>query len=310
MNYILGSGLIGGLARRILGDSYKLIPFKRSRYYHFDVPWADNFIRFDQKVDDFIRTIIPANAPVMFYKSPFSYRGQLMYQTNPITLAPYLGKVYGDKIPTVADKLIQTTFSVYPINAKELYEALNRKYISEIRENIQFGNLTEIDLQQKTMKLINPKTGEETTRDYETIISTIPLDVLSKFCGLKADLPSRAVCYYVIATESVDLEGAQQCYVCDPEYDFFKVQMLTKHRYVFWTLDVIERPYEFFGQFLNYKIDIQEAYKIEQVIPLGDPPKLDEFVAGGVYCVGSNAQWDDFMDVSSCIKRILSLKTG
>jgi hypothetical protein len=46
MNVILGSGIIGLLTKKILGDDWILIPFKKSRYFYFDIPYADNYIKY------------------------------------------------------------------------------------------------------------------------------------------------------------------------------------------------------------------------------------------------------------------------
>jgi hypothetical protein len=306
MNLIFGSGITGLLAKKILGDDWELIPFKRSRYFYFEIPWADNFIQFDKDVDDFMRTIIPKEAPVVFYKSPFSCRGQLMYQANPITTDPYLEKVYGDKAPKLAESLLRTTFTVYPVTVKDLHDALQRKYLSEIKDNLsKYGEVASVDLSQRMVRFKNGMIVE-----YENIISTIPLNAMLDYCGIASELESRSVYYYYIVVSTIDLEGAQQAYVCDSEIDFFKVQMLNKTNYIFWCTDLVPDTLRHFGSILGYNINFVESRHIPEVIPLGDPPDLSGLEERGVFCVGSNAQWDDFMDISSCMKRLLKLAGG
>lgn len=307
MKYILGSGVVGCLARKILGDDYQIIPFKRSRYFHFDTPWADNYIKYDESVDDFMRSIMVAQMPVIFYKSPFSFRGQLIYNDHPDIINMYLSKIYGEDTPTIASKIIKSTFSVYPVTVKQLYDSLQNKYMSHIKQQLQLGQLVNIDSSDRVMTLRNSSNGQETKLPYDMIISTIPLDALCGLCGIECSYDAKDNIGYVIRTSAVDLEGAHQCFVADPEILFYKVVQVNNYNYIFNTLEVIEKPFEYFGAYLKYNIDVVEAMKIDKAVPTGDPPDLSRFVGSNIYCVGSNAQWDDMMDVSSCIKRLISL---
>ena len=55
------------------------------------------------------------------------------------------------------------------------------------------------------------------------------------------------------------------------------------------------------------KFDILSATVVKKAIPLGDPNKHKELEQYGITCVGSSAQWDDMMDVSSCIKKLMRI---
>lgn len=301
---ILGSGIIGNIARVIFTKDFYWVPFKRSRYYSFDIPFADNFLTYDQKVSDFLSPLKIDLTPI-FFKNPISYQGQLMFQEFPLVLDPYLTKVYGEQIPTVATQLLKSTFSVYQITAQQLYHRLEHSNQAEIQTNIrQDGELIKIDLEKKEVVFKNGRIP------FDKIISTIPLDALHSYCSLPFKNKARSVCYYYIISEKVDLEGATQALVADNDIKFFKVSMLKPGHYVFWTLEAVENPLQYFGKYLTYRMDIIEAKRIENVIPLGDAPDLKYLEDKGIYCVGSNAQYDDFMDVSSCIKRMVSLSTA
>lgn len=301
MKFILGSGIIGYLACKILGPEWNLIPFKRSRYFTFETPYSDNYIKYDNNIDNFMQTLCP-NSPKLLRKCPFSYQGMLMYQELPMCIQPYLNKVYDQDVPTLASSLLKTTFTTYNVTAKELHDRLYNEAKNAINTGKDvFGELELIDLQQHKIKT------SKGSFEYDKITSTIPLNALYKFCNVSGELKSRHVCFYTIQAPSVDLEGADQSYVSDLNMLFFKVQKLSKDVYLFWTFDIIENPFSYFGQILGYQIDIIEARRIDDVIPLGNPPDLSLFETNGVYCVGSNAQWDDFMDVSSSIRRLLRL---
>ena len=73
------------------------------------------------------------------------------------------------------------------------------------------------------------------------------------------------------------------------------------------TWDKLENPYQYFGKFLGYNLDLIEAARIVDAIPIGPKPDLSELEGKGIYCVGSNAEYDDMMDISSSIFRILRL---
>jgi len=301
-NYILGSGAIGCIAKMILGSSFEWIPFKRSRYYSFDIPYGDNFIVYDKVIDDFMRSMMINCVPI-FYKRAFSYQGQLMFQELPILIDPYLYKVYGENVPTIASKLIKTTFSVYPATVQMLYHQLEDKFKdNEIAAGVQkFGTMKSVDLDKKVICC------EHGNFEFDKLVYTIPLNAFLRLCGKSVDdLKARAVCYYLLETDSVDLEGAQQALVVDSNVEFFKVVILDKNRYIFWTFNALDNPHMYFGKFLNYRLDIIEAKRIDEAIPIGNPPDLS-WLPKGVVGVGSNATHDDFMDVSSCILRLLRL---
>ena len=303
-NILLGSGVIGCLARRILDKSWDWIPFKRSRYYSFDVPYADNFIVYDKAISDFMADLSPGTP--LLYKRSFSFQGALMCQELPILIDPYLNKIYGEDVPQLANKLLKTIFTVFPATVQNVYHRLEDSYRdTDINRGVmKYGDIVSIDTDKKTISCTNG------VFEFDNLLSTIPLDALVKLCGKSPDLKSRAVCYYYLITDVVDLEGAEQALVVDSDIEFFKVQMLKKHHYVFWTFNALERPLQYFGQYLNFRVDIIEAKRIDGAIPIGQKPDLGELEKKGVWCVGSNAQWCDQMDISSSIKRLLRVASS
>lgn len=306
MNLILGSGLIGNLARKILGGSWEWAPFKRSRYFSFEIPFADNFVVFDKTVDDFMRQF--GNQTPIFYKRPISYQGMLMYQDLPIVQDPYLRKLYGDDVPPLAKTLLRSTFTIYPMSALELHHALEEQHKDLVGTGVRkFGEVNEIDLNTKTITCFHKTTGQATKFEFDKVISTIPLNALFRLCKLSdSSLKAKAICYYHIATDAVDLEGAEQSLVADLDIKFFNVYRTKKNHYVFCTFEPLENPLQYFGGILNFKIDILEARRIEDALPISLAPDLSFLASKGITCVGSNAQWDDLMDVSSCVKRLLT----
>lgn len=305
MHYIIGSGLVGMAARWILGDKWQFIPQGRSRYFSFDPALADDFITVDKAIDPLMEKTTGLS-PAM-YKRAFSVGGQLICAENESTIEPYLYKVYGDNKHHLADKLVKTSFFIYDVSAKQFHDGLQGQYLDEIKKSK--SKVVSIDIENRVIEVETD--GEKTKRDYETIINTAPLDALLSWSKQQNySLDSKTVCFYYITTGSIDLEGANQALVCDSEIDFFKVTSIGQNSYLFWSMDEIEDPHKYFGSIIGYDLDILEVFRIEKAMPLGSPPDLTELEENGIYCVGSNAQWDDFMDVSSCLNRLLKLRNS
>ena len=51
--------------------------------------------------------------------------------------------------------------------------------------------------------------------------------------------------------------------------------------------------------------ELLDGTSIVDYLPMGQVPKLDHLEAKGIYSIGSYAQWDWCMDVSSCLLRLL-----
>ena len=301
MRFILGSGIIGYLAKTLFPD-WQWIPFKRSRYFSFDVPYADNFMTFDKEVDEFMCKVSAKNNTKIFMKRPFSYNGQLMYQENSLTRDPYLLHLYGETAPRLADTTLKTTFAIYPMTVKQLHDYYYQQLRNQIDESInRYGEVQAFDLEKRT---IRTSTG---TFEFEQIISTIPLNAFCQLSGRQTKLKALPVNYYLIESKKVDIEGADQVLVCDNNIEFFKVQKVDG-LYQFWCAEILEKPYDYFGSVLGFDFDLKEARRITDVIPTGEQPDLSELEKVGVFCVGSNAQWDDLMGVTSCLKRLLKLR--
>jgi hypothetical protein len=193
---------------------------------------------------------------------------------------------------------------IHAMSAQDIYKRLIQKRIDEIKSSTEkFGSVVSI-----SPNMIKCDRGEI---PFESAISTIPLNTLLKLVGKQIPLKARSIDYYYIRTTSLDFEGANQVLVADPFIDFFKVNKLGLYDYVFYCLKPIPNPYPYFGAFIK-RFELAAQTCIDMAIPIpcenGMPPGIswlkDEY---GIDCVGSNAQWDDFMDVSSCIKKLLGL---
>ncbi len=284
--YILGGGLISLIARDILGHDWQIISTGKSRFYG-KIPLADNHIVLDSTIDGVIRV----DGRKILTRS-ISYGGNLHFWFQDWLKAKYLAKVYGEEYPRHFERLLQSSESVSTMDGTALYASLKTRYESEL----------------EPYKISEIKDGKITTDkgpiEFNNIISTIPLDALYGYISIKHSLQAKDVWVYHIISDRLDLEGSDQSLVADDGIDFYKVDALTKSDYAFYCLKEIITPHEYFRSFMPGCL-IANSTHISNYIPLGNPIDQTKLKDHGIECIGSYAQWDDFADISSSIKRIL-----
>lgn len=294
--YILGSGLTGLLARHILGDSWKLIPFGRSRFYSTRPVIGDNYIIRSDEMDSVMDGL--EFLPHTFqYNKAFSIAGQLVFSEQSFAKDQYIQKLFGADTHPAAGILTKTVLTVYKTSAVEVYLSLMAKYLDEIRTS------TNTHGKVVAMSDHHIKT-EKSDLEFDRIISTIPLDAMLAYHGKKVEMPARDMWYYLIKSPTTDIEGAREALVADNVIDFHKVTRVGPQEYLFHSLREIITPMQYFKSFLGSRIEILNNTSIAKAIPLGQPPDLKELEAAGVYPVGDHGQWDYFMDPASCVNRI------
>ncbi len=300
MNFIIGSGLVGLIAKEILGDGWQIIPQGRSRYYSFDPALSDNYIR----ATDSIKEIIALNGNLSTFTRAFSFGGVLSWHPHQWLLDAYATKVYGEPHP-ILRQVFKQEFQVFDLRGNDLYKILMNRHINRIKEsNVKYGEVVGI------------QNGEITTTTgkfaYDRILSTIPLDVLLSCMKKEHDLKARDVWIYRVQTDQLDLEGANEVLVLDPAFDFFKCVLLDKNDYQFFCLNEIVTPMDYFGAFTNGRLKVSSLgrTKVSNAIPLSvNPPDLSWLEKDHrIQCIGSNAQWDDMVDINTCILRILKMR--
>ena len=305
MNFILGSGITGLLAKFILGDNWQLIPFGRSRFYSFVPPMADNHVVCHDDVEDVIRKL-GFNPTFERLLRATSYSGQLLFGDATFVKDIYLDKLFHQNPHPAAKLLFRHELNIYRYaTATEVYGLLQRMYKSAIDQAIQqYGTMSKISTLDRT---ITTQNGSYT---YSKIVSTIPLDALMEYVGTPMQLPSIDAWYYHVTTPSLNLEGARQVFVADAAFDFYKVDKLLNNQYVFHCKCDLGNPIAYLGAFLNNRLSIENASQIKKAYPIGSPPNLNSIEQANIFPVGSHAQWDYFMDVSSSIRRLTRLMSS
>jgi hypothetical protein len=299
MNVIFGSGIVGLLARIILGDSWTVIPFYRSRFFSFNPALDDNFIICDDQLDPFIKDLMKDMAPQRFiYTRAWSVGGELLREWDSGVFNDWAYKIFGSQIPPQTEPYMINRMSlfVYDIRINQLYEQLQSIYIDELREEVTKGEVTEIGDHYFIQNGVR--------RDFDNAVSTIPLDALLRLMKQETTLPSKTVHYLHIQTEDLDFEGINQVMVSDPIFSFFKSTNVSPGRYLIYCHEEIPNPGIYFMSFIK-KFDILDGTSIDGAIPMGPIPKIDAVEQRGIFSVGSSAQWDWCMDVGSCMIRIL-----
>lgn len=296
MKYILGSGVVAMLARDILGPDWTIIPFYKSRFFSFNPSLDDNFMVANKEVDCFVSDKF-GKVQKFQYNRAYSIRG-LLYQNHDDGICmDWASNLFGVNTPSHISAYMKHNMEleVYDLRVNELYS----KYLetTDISKGSELGRLTAI--KDKTLVFEGGKRV-----DYENIVSTIPLNVLFDLCGVSHDLKAKPVHFMHVFTEHLDFEGSNQVMVVDKMFSFFKVSNIAKNRYLFYFNEEIPYPGQYFMSFLK-DFDILDGTSIKDYLVLGEMPILDIVEKLGIHCVGSYAQWDHCMDVSSCVLRLI-----
>lgn len=298
--YILGGGLVGLLAAEILGPEYAIIPHKASRYYSFKPALADDHFSISPRVDK----VLLGSSIVRPYKRAISLGGQLFFTPPQWVQDSYTSRLYGEPHPYF-DKIMQWDGAISDMRASELYKRLLNKYIETLTANMaKYGHIVGIaDGRIKT------STGF--TAEYDNIVSTIPLDALDKALGIDRTLHSLDAWCFHVKTNKLDFEGANQVLVADEVIPFYKVNKIGINDYVFYCLEPVQTPHTLFSAFTSNECEVvnPSGTLLKSFIPVGTPD-TQFYKRYNISCVGSHAEWDDLVDLSTCILRLLDIKTS
>lgn len=301
MNVIFGSGVVGLLAKLILGPDWKVIPFKKSRFFSWNPSLDDNFIIRDEEIDPFIKDVTKTigNLPVFLYKRAWSVGGHLTNNFDSGLCDDWLHKIFGTNIPPHASAYMKNrmNLSVYDIRVNQMYFTLVNTFMDELKNESSKGDISEIG------KHYFIRNGVK--EDFDQAISTIPLNVLCKLMNIEVDLPTKSTHYIHLETDQLDFEGYNQVFVTDPIIDFWKVTNIAPNRYlVYFNRDVVD--YGIYLMNFMKKFEILDGTMVADSIPVGPMPKLTNIEEeAGIYSVGSYAQWDWCADVGSNILRLM-----
>ena len=298
MNIILGSGIVGLLAKAILGDDWKVIPFYKSRFFSYNPALDDNFIIADSEIDPFIKQLMGKVPSKFAYNKAWSIQGQLYPAFDEGICEDWLGNIFGTQIPAHSIPYYKNRMSlnVYDIRLNEIYKSLVASYMGELAEESQKGKVVKIE-DHKIYR-------EKDVVEYDQIISTIPLDALCKFVNFNVELKSKPIHYIHIETKDLDFEGFNQVMVADKSFSFYKAANIAPSRFLIYCQDELPDPGAYFMAFMK-SFDIIDGTSIDGAIPLGDIPSLELIEQQDIFCVGGYAQWDWCADVGSNIKRLV-----
>ncbi len=300
MNVIFGSGVVGLLAKLVLGPNWKLVPFAKSRFFSFNPPLDDNFIIRNVETDNFVKEITSTIGDVVSYKysKAWSVRGQIYNKYDHGICDDWLNKVFGNDVPSQSHAYMksQMSFDVYDIRVNSLYFSLVNSFKNELVEESK-NKVTEIGPHYYISGGVR--------YEFDKAVSTIPLDALLKLMNIEGELISKPTYYLHIETTDLDFEGNNQLLVSDQMFDFYKVSNIARNRYLLYFNRDAANYGSYLMQFIK-KFDILDGTCVKDAIPVGLVPNLKNIEENaGIFCVGSYAQWDWCMDIGSCILRLL-----
>ncbi len=297
---ILGSGVLGLLAKEILGDGWTIVPFSRSRFYSFLPALADNFIIRDERIDHFIAHY--GGKPAFLYKTSYSLGGHLLPWSSAVA-GSWLSKVYGNDAPASGEELLRhrQSFSTYDTRVNLLYEVLQSKYQSQLKDAAANG---------KPIKIADHKVVfNNSVVEFDHLVSTIPLPVLGRLCDNQRlqNLQMQPLWYYHIKTNHLDFEGANQVLVVDQQFDFIKVSHIGADRYLFYFNRELGQPGPYFMLFLE-NFDLLDGTVIRDAMISGQTADVTSLKESNIHPVGMFGEWDWYQDLGSSILRLLKLQ--
>jgi hypothetical protein len=299
MKVIFGSGIIGLIAKCILGPDWTVIPFYKSRFFSFNPALDDNFIVRDERIDEVIYDVAGIESRKLhLYQRAWSISGEVSKGYKGELYYPWAYKLFGADPPSHVEPYFksQMVVSVYDLRANQLYSNLLNAYSKDLVSEAAKGTVTEIGDHYFV------RNGKR--YDFDAAINTIPLDKLLDLMSVKHALKSKALHYLHVQSNELDFEGANQLLVVDREIGFYKVTNVAPNRYLFYCHEDIVNPGTYLMSFMK-SFDILDGTSIDGVIPLGSLPNLDDLDKKGIHCIGSSAQWDWCMDISSCMIRLV-----
>lgn len=302
--YIIGSGLTALACRKILGNDWNIIPLGPSRFYTDKITWGDNYIVYDNMVADLIKSW-PFDMIPIFYKRPFSFGGQLLYNNS--FVESFLEKSKIDKNP-ISLQYFKTDFTSFNFNTSALWKFLVKENLDNIKMFYsEYPNVKGIDSIKDGCILL--KNGDSNIAlEYDQVISTIPFNSMASMIGI-LDRNQEIPCYYyVIKSDKIDIEKANQVLICDDMIPFNKCTRIKNGIFMVEVYnEYYENPYNVFRLVFGDSFEILGTHYIDNAIPMSYKINYKNFEDKNIILIGSNAQCDPLMDIGSCLKRIGNL---
>lgn len=297
-NVIFGSGIVGLFAKALF-PTWKVVPFAKSRFFSFNPATDDNFIVRHEEIDEAIRDITRSPNRTFLYRRAFDVNGHLFNSYNKDLATDWLAKFFGSRTPPQAEPALSKNMdlTIYDVRCNQLYGELLDRYMAEIKQEHAKGKVTEIGDHYFVRNGVR--------EDFDNAITTIPLNALNGLMGYQQDLPAKPVHILHVQTNALDFEGFNQLLVSDPKLSFYKVTNVAPGRYVFYCHEEIPQPGPYLMALLKNDFEILDGTSITDYLTMGPMPKLEHLEQKGLYSVGSYAQWDWCMDVSSCVLRLV-----
>lgn len=295
---ILGSGIVGLLARKILGSDWSVIPFNKSRFYSFNPALHDNYIIRDERIDDIIKHLNGTNK--YFYKIGCSINGEIQ-SPNKDLIELWLERITNNNYSSHLVPLMSKRhcFNIYDIRINKLYQQLQTEFHQELIEN----NKIKIEKINKHSITTNFKNFE-----YKNIISTIPLSALNDLLNVNLTIESKPLWYHYIQSDNLNFEGHNQLLVIN-DFEFIRCLNIAPKQYLFMLTEELPIPAIYYSQFMT-NFDIIDGTMIQNALICGQKPDLNYLKNYNITCIGDHAEWDYGADVGSSLIKIANYSTN
>lgn len=292
--YIIGSGLIAFLAK-FIHPEFDIIPIGKSRFYQFDIATCDDYIFCHDDVDDVMGEIVGGSSVPILFKRAINAYGQLLYGKHAF-LDDWLKKTYDNNYNLAASRAMSMGGFIYKHACTDIFKILESKMKHEFRTFIESGDRIEsIDTLEHQIHT------KHRVIEYSKLINTAPIDYLCKLANIDHQFSSLDLHTCVVDSKSIDLENATELLIIDDNIEFFKCTRIGPKSYQFFANHEIHDLRGHLNSMVN-SYDLVSGTCVKNAIPLGNPKDVPQFE--DIFCVGSCSQWDDMMDVSSCIRRL------
>jgi hypothetical protein len=236
----------------------------------------------------------------VFFPSAVSLNGQLLFNKH-LWVNSIVEKIYQDDQHPMAAELLSADIEAHTTSIRELYGHLMEKYAQDIKSG----------LSRAVNSISNHKiTIDDQKIEYDKIINTIPLDAFLSITKLRLPLQADDYHVFLVATDAFDLEGAKRCFIGDMAIPFWKVNVVNRNLFQFFANGPVEGAEQIFSLLTKDRYKLIGATSVENAFPKGAPPHelLNKLEADDITCVGSNARWDYFHNVSAALNLLLKLK--
>ena len=110
---------------------------------------------------------------------------------------------------------------------------------------------------------------------------------------------------FLVKTKNLNFEGASEVLILDESIDFIKCTQISPSVYQFFSLTPVGNINNYLSLLMK-NFEIIDGTCVKHAMSTSVPPDLS--ILPDINCIGSMAQWDNMIDLSTAIRRLRNLK--